>query len=493
VILPDWLDVAARENPNRAAMSFGDREWSYRQLRQSTLLAAQYLQLLTGATEGRIGILAANCPGYVMLVHAARRLGAEIVPLNWRLSADEIAWQVAAANVGTVFVDAARLPLAKATLNGLTTKLVHLGQFEAVAQQPGLNALDCAIELSRPAAVLFTSGTSGRPKGAVLTNGNLWFSAVGSAFRLGQRPDDVWLASLPFFHIGGLSIILRACIGALPIVLQETFDPALALSAIDDGVTHLSVVPVMLRRMLEIRGSNPWPPHLRCVLLGGAGAPRQLIDDSIRLGLPVAPTYGLTETASQATTLLPGEAALRPDSAGLPLPTTQIRIIGSEGEVGAGEIGEIDVRGPTVFAGYLGDPSSALRSDRWFSTGDLGYLDDEGFLYVTDRRNDLIVSGGENIYPAEIERALLEHPSVGDAGVVGIANDEWGARPIAAVVWVGPSASVESLLGEFLRARLAAYKIPDRIVELSSLPRSSSGKLLRRELQQLLTKDEPDS
>ena len=427
------------------------------------------------------------------LVHASRRAGAEIVPLNWRLSAAEIEWQVRAANVTTLFVDEARRPLAEQAVHGLRSTIYALRDLETVINPQPSERLESAVDLSRPAAVLFTSGTSGRPRGALLTHGNFWFSAIGSLLHLGQRADDVWLAALPLFHIGGLSIVQRACIGALPVILQETFDPGEALAAVDAGATHISVVPMMLRRMLDSRAGIPWPRHVRCILLGGAPAPKQLVEECIQLGLPIAPTYGLTEAASQVTTLTSPDVASHPGSSGLPLPTMQVRVFRSSGDADPNEIGEIEIRGPAVFAGYLGDDPDTRCGDQWFRTGDVGFLDNEGFLDVVDRRVDLIISGGENIYPAEIEAALLEHPSVTDAGVIGVANDQWGARPVAGVVWQGVPSSTEFVLREFLRARLAAYKIPDRIVVLGSLPRSTSGKLLRRELRTILAQTEPNA
>ena len=244
----------------------------------------------------------------------------------------------------------------------------------------------------------------------------------------------------------------------------------------------------MLQRMLEARGDAPWPSRLRCVLLGGSAAPPRLIEEGVRRGLPIAPTYGLTEATSQVTTLLPDETSRKPASSGVPLPLTEVRIVAQAGVAPPGEVGEIEIRGPTVFAGYIGDhaPGSSDPTDGWFRTGDAGYLDSDGYLYVVDRRDDLIVSGGENVYPAEIERVLRQHPSVVDAGVIGVADESWGSRPLAAVVWRGDldRASVELL--DHCRQHLPGYKIPDRVLFLSELPRSPSGKLLRRTLRETI-------
>jgi O-succinylbenzoic acid--CoA ligase len=248
----------------------------------------------------------------------------------------------------------------------------------------------------------------------------------------------------------------------------------------------------MLSQILDLRGDRPSPEELRLVLLGGGPASRDLLARARRLGYPVAPTYGLTEAASQVATR-PPDVAIEDGadlSGGLrPLPGTQIRIA-SSGEEGAGAgeggaVGEIEVRGPTVMQGYLDDPESTERvlHDGWLATGDLGRLDPDGGLRVLDRRSDLIVSGGENIYPAEIESVLLEHPDVAEAGVVGFADDAYGERPHGFLVAArGEPLDLDGVL-DFCRERLARYKIPIGLVVVDALPRTASGKLLRRELK----------
>ena len=223
---------------------------------------------------------------------------------------------------------------------------------------------------------MFTSGTSGRPKGARLTVGNLWHSAIASALFLGHQRDDRWLAALPLFHIGGLSIAIRSCIGMIPMALQGQFDPERTLHAIGNGASLVSVVPAMLPPMLEIQRDEPWPQTLRCVLLGGSAAPPPLVAECVRRGIPIAPTYGLTEAASQVTTLLPEKVATRPGSSGLPLPTTACGLAMQTPSRRAGVVGQIEVRGPTLFSGYLDDADRRddWSPDGWFRTGDVGYL-----------------------------------------------------------------------------------------------------------------------
>ncbi len=489
VALPDFVDAAAIAHPHKVALSFGAERVTFSQLRQSVSAAAT---LLSTAAErsGRIGILSANRPGYVIATLAATRSTTSFVPLNWRQAPEEIAWQIRSANLTTLIVDGPRDAAAEAAIANEPVAIIDIAQFEQSHEPDGAIPPAPPIHLDREAAVIFTSGTSGRPKGARISYGNLWFAAIGSSLRLGHSSHDVWLGAMPLFHIGGLAMLYRGLIGGNEIILQERFDPDRALAAIDTGATLVSLVPTMLRRMID-RRPVPWPPTLRRILLGGGPAPIRLMQDALRLGLPIAPTYGLTESTSQVATLEPSDLPRKLGSSGIPLPTTSVRIVGGSLRLPPGQIGEIEVSGPTIFDGYLEGPSlQYAESGRWFATGDAGYFDDDGYLFVVDRRNDLIVSGGENVYPAEIERVLLEHPLVHDAGVVALPNEEWGARPVAAVVWNGAPEAAEATLLEHCRDRVAAYKIPDRIILLSAIPRSPAGKLLRGSLRALLTSEE---
>jgi O-succinylbenzoic acid--CoA ligase len=292
---------------------------------------------------------------------------------------------------------------------------------------------------------------------------------------------------LPLFHVGGLSILLRGAIYGIPVVLHERFDPVAVNAAIDsEGVTIISVVATTLQRMLDARGNTPYPPHFRCALLGGGPAPQPLLERCAALGVPVVQTYGLTESASQAVTLSPADALRKLGSAGQPLLPVGLRIDVDGREAAPGEVGEILLRGPTITVGYSGHPEATAEAirDGWLHTGDMGHRDAEGYLYVADRRSDLIISGGENIYPAEVEAALLAHPAVAEAGVVGLPDAQWGQVPVAAIVLRSPAAESDILAA--LRAHLAAYKLPRRIIVLSELPRTASGKLQRARLRELL-------
>lgn len=481
-MIPDIVDTAARLHGQAEALRFGNVSMTYAELRAR--VAAMAATLAGFHQTGRIGVLSANRPGVVLAVHASARLGVPFVPHGYRLTAEELAWQVEQAHVTTLLFDDERANVAREIAERFGLRTVPLADVE---DSVGPSAFDPAppIDLEREAAVLFTSGTTGRPKGARLTYGNLWYSAVSSALLLGHNAEDVWVAALSLHHIGGLSILYRAAVGGVTADLHPRFEPHAVLNSIAAGASLVSLVPTMLQRVLEAARDN-WvcPDTLRGVLLGGAAAPQSLVDRCLAAGVPVLPTYGLTESTAQAATLLHSEVRNHAGSSGRALPLTELRVRTNGRGSEPGEPGEIEVRGPAIFAGYLGESPRDPAS--WFATGDVGYLDADGYLSVIDRRTDLIVSGGENIYPAEIERALLTHPQVQDAAVVGVPDAQWGARPLAAVVWAGAPGLADAALRDHCRQAIATIKIPDRVVEVPEVPRSPGGKLLRREVRTLL-------
>jgi O-succinylbenzoic acid--CoA ligase len=500
--LPDPLARHAAAAPHAPALITAERTWTWAELHAWADAVAVRLREVGVQAGDRVALLAGNTPAFVAIVHALPRLEAVLVPLNIRLTPAELAWQVADSGARLVIAEEDRQrtdpQLAPMTqLSGAISRMqddgsaLVLGLSSLLEPQPSALSPQPSppILLAAPHTIIYTSGTTGRPKGAVLTLGNHWWSAVGSALNLGLHADDRWLAVLPLFHVGGLSILLRSVFYGIPVVLHERFDPVAVNAAIvEHRVTIVSVVAVMLQRMLAAQGEAPFPPWLRCVLLGGGPAPQPLLEACAAHNVPVVQTYGMTETASQAITLAPADALRKLGSAGRPLLPVEVRIVAENGvDAPPAVVGEICLRGPNVTIGYHNRPDAtaeALR-DGWFHTGDLGYLDTEGYLYVVDRRTDLIISGGENIYPAEVEAALLAHPAVAEAGVVGAFDAQWGSVPVAFVVLrpaVTPPDADELIA--FVRQRLAAYKTPRRIVFVAELPRTASGKLRRNVLRE---------
>jgi O-succinylbenzoic acid--CoA ligase len=341
------------------------------------------------------------------------------------------------------------------------------------------------VPLARVQSLVFTSGTTGTPKAARITYGNHLYSALACALRLGVLPGDRWYTALPLFHVGGMGVLMRSVIYGTTAVVDSAFDPERANRALDEGAALASVVANMLARMFAARGDAPYPARLRCILLGGGPAPPPLLEEALARGVPVCPSYGLTETNSQVATLAPSEARRKFGSAGRPTPFSEIRIVSADGQaLPAGMEGEIAVCGPSVVAGYYGDPEATGRAfrDGWLLTGDIGMLDEDGYLFVRDRRSDLIVSGGENVYPAEIESVLLAHPAVLEAGVVGVADERYGKVPLAVLRLAPGTAATEEEIRAFCRERLAGYKVPRHVRFAPELPRNAAGKLLRREL-----------
>ncbi len=475
--LPEWLAWRAATTPDRPALLWRDRQWTFAELAVAADRVARRLARLGVGRGDRVAVCASNRPELVVLVHAVSRLGAVLVPLNVRLMAEELVRQLDDAEPRVVLVEAATAALAR----GWTGRIVDVDrELDALPEEPV--ALRREMELADVHTLVYTSGTTDRPKGVLLTYGNHWWNALGSQLNLGTVPVDRWILCLPLFHVGGLSILFRSVIGGFAVELHERFDPARVNEAIDDGATLVSVVGTMLWRMLEERGGRPYPAHLRAVLLGGGPAPRPLLERAVAARAPVLQTYGLTETASQLATLAPEDALRKLGSAGKPLYPNQLRVVRPDGTPAQpGEPGEIEVRGPVVTPGYWRQPERTAQAfrDGWFRTGDLGYLDEEGYLYVLDRREDLVVTGGENVYPAEVEAVLLAHPAVRDAAVVGLPDIEWGQQVVAAVVLEGGSTVSERELMDWCRSRLAGYKVPRAIRFVSALPRTASGKLQR--------------
>ncbi|MCB8988957.1 MAG: o-succinylbenzoate--CoA ligase, partial [Ardenticatenaceae bacterium] len=431
----DWLAARAAQTPDQLALIIGQRRWSYAELDRLTARLAGHLHDQGVKPGDFVAVLLPNSLEYVCLIHALARLGAVLVPLNTRLTEAEIAWQVE--QVGAQWL------AAEAEVGGISSKRLSVTCDAAENVSPSAINHDAPFNPDHLQAVVFTSGTSGRPKGAMLTFANHYASAQASAERLGVQADDLWLSVLPLYHVGGLAVVWRSCLVGTAVDLHARFDLDAINEALDTKpITLISLVPTMLHRLLQAR--QTWPDTLRLVLLGGAAAPPDLLQQAQAVHLPVATTYGLTEAASQVATMLPQAVTRKPGSVGKPLHGTTLDIVDEHGRsLPPHTIGEIVVSGPTVMAGYfisdfglgiseegLQNPKSEIRN---LHTGDMGYLDEDGDLWVVQRRSDLIVSGGENVYPAEVEAVLRSHTAVANACVVGLPDPEWGQK-VAALV-----------------------------------------------------------
>ncbi len=502
--VPEWLARRAADRPDSPAVieAEGGVRWTYAELDRCADVLACRLRHSGVARGDRVAALLTNGAPYVALVHGLTRLGAVLVPLNLRHAPPELGRQISLSGARILVHDEQtetqarliKLLAAAPTLLAITDALRSPERAVAPGESPRL-------DLRETQCVMFTSGTTGQSRGVLLNYGNHWWSATASALNLGLREDDSWLVCLPLFHVGGLAMLFRAVIYGIPLIFPSvnrggpSFDPTSASRAMTEyGVTIVSLVTVMLRRLLDHWAGSPPPPTLRCVLLGGGPAPLGILEECAARRLPVVQSYGMTETASQVVALSPTDALRKLGSAGRPLLTNEIQIAPVDArsdrvQVGAGVEGEIWVRGPSVASGYLpedGDfsrPLPAAPGDGWLHTGDIGRLDDEGYLYVLDRRADLIISGGENISPAEVEAVLLTHPDLTEAAVYGITDARWGQCVAAAVVSRKGAAIDAVQLRDFCRERLAGYKTPTRIRIVAALPRNAAGKVLRRQLR----------
>lgn len=332
-------------------------------------------------------------------------------------------------------------------------------------------------EPGAPLAMIYTSGTSGRPKGAVLTHGAFAASAAASERNLGWEHPDRWVAALPIAHVGGLSVLTRCLLGGRPVALLPRFEAGAVLEAVRSGGTLVSVVPTMLRALLEADRDNVLS-RARALLVGGAACPPELLEESAARGVRALATYGMTEMCSQVATQAPTREPVARRGVGRPLPGVELRLVDDEGApVATGAVGRITVRGPMRMRGYWGHPP--LAEEEWFDTGDLGALDEAGVLSMHARRTDLIVTGGENVYPAEVEQALESHPSVAGALAFGLPDPVWGQRVAAAVVArgeVGDEAAWREALWRHVSERLAGFKRPRLLARVDAIAALPSGK-----------------
>jgi len=472
-----WLGARAQVSGPLPAIECNGAVLSYAELSTRAHEAAGHLAELGIRHGDVVALLLENGVPFVELLYAAVLSGAVLLPLNLRLTPTELGVQLREARARLlVHGNGAIAERARAAAPPGTRTLEIASARRAFERAPESERTDAMFTQVRPdstLALLFTSGTSGTPKGTELTHANFQWSALASAAHLGADPRDRWLACMPLFHVGGLSILIRALLYGNSVVVHERFDAVSVDRALDrDGV----------------RGSRPAPDTLRCVLLGGGPAPTDLIDHATLLGFPIAPTYGLTEAASQVATRPPGSGTAVAGAGLVPLIGNELRIVAENGrDCADGDAGELWLRGPTVMRGYRQQPAetaSALAGG-WLHTGDVAIRAGDGTLTILARRSDLIVSGGENVYPAEVEAALCEHPAVVDAAVAAVADPEFGQRPAAWLVFHPDAHEVPAAdaLRQFCRQRLAAFKVPVRFERLDALPRTASGKLKRGELK----------
>ncbi|SOC03503.1 2-succinylbenzoyl-CoA synthetase [Ureibacillus xyleni] len=474
---PNWILQRAYLTPTRAALTFGNNSWTFDQIKEISLNRAEQLAALGIQHKQRIALLGPSQPRLIFMMYGCMHLQCEMVMLNRKLSKAELEYQIQDAEVEVVLVDETDVDILPANIQKLT--------FSTIEESKGVK-VDIAHDwpVDQTITIMYTSGTTGFPKGVRQTVGNHQSSALSSVLNIGLTEEDVWLCALPLFHISGFSILVRSLLYGNEVKLYEKFDKECAVQDIAEGrVTHMSVVAVILERILhgleekQLKAS----PKFKVMLPGGGPVPKKYLERAHQLGIAVCQTYGMTETSSQTATLSNKDALRKLGSVGKPLFFNQIKIDANE----QGREGEILIRGPHVTPGYIGRfAEKSPTIDGWLHTGDIGYLDEEGYLYVVDRRSDLIISGGENIYPAEVENVLMGHDAIREAGVCGIEDEVWGQVPIAFIVLKSDISEEE--LQKYCLEKLAKYKIPKQFYVVQELPRNGSNKLMRRKLKDLL-------
>ncbi len=501
--MADIPRLHARVRPEITAQVFEGRATTYGEFDRHTNQVAQGLLASGCSPQTRIAFLGKNSDHYFELLLGAVKARVVVVGVNWRLALPEISYILNDARCGMLFVGAEYFSLVPQLLSECPTlkKVIAMDGVlpDAPSYVPWRDAQLTAdpmlpIALEDDVLQLYTSGTTGNPKGVQLTHANYLalFDSASRAELVDANPGDVGLVCMPVFHVAGTNIgLLSLAQGATGVVMREV-DPARILELIPEyRVNHIFVVPAVLLFMLQ---------HPKCATTDFSSVKRlsygasPIAEELLRsaqaiLKCPFIQLYGLTETTGAGTYLpaeahAPARAKLR--SCGIPLPGIEIRVINEQGTaLPHGEVGEIVIRSAVIMKGYWNKTAATASAiiDDWFHTGDAGYFDDEGFLYIHDRLKDMIVSGGENIYPAEVENAVFGHPAVADVAVIGIPDEKWGETVKAVVVLKpGAHATVEELI-DYARSRIAGYKIPRSIDFIAALPRNPSGKILRRELR----------
>ena len=503
VTVGDLTRHHARTRPDRVAIHFEGRRITFRELDQRTNQVANGLIAEGVGPQARIAILSKNIPAFFELWFGSAKTDVVLVPVNFRLAPPEVAYVVDDAGAQILFVGAEFYPVAEKIAHELKSvrRIIALDDGHPswtdytdwlAAQQA--NDRDMTIAPDHCAIQMYTSGTTGHPKGAQLSHASLLPLAHGGVRQLGDwHENDVNLVCMPLFHIGGSGWALVGLYRGVEMVLMRDPDPAIILRLIPQyRITKAFMVPALLLFLLQHPQCQSTDfSSLELIVYGASPAPIDLVRNALKvLRCNLGQVYGLTETSGAITYLPPEDhneqASERLKSCGKPMAGIEMRVVDASGkDVPTGQVGEIVTRSAQTMIGYWNQAEATRRAIRgdWFHTGDAGYLDQDGYVYIYDRVKDMIISGGENIYPAEVESALFGHPAVADVAVIGVPDDKWG-EAVKAFVVIRPGAEVTpDELMAFARERIAGYKVPRSIDFVAALPRTPTGKILKRELR----------
>lgn len=469
----NWLLKQAATQPNQIAIDDGNERLSFAELKkQVEVLVGKIDHLNPGS---RVGILATNTLMSYKLSLAIMCSGRTIVWLNWRLAGEELERQIKDSGLQLCLVENSLWR------SGMTDPFKSYSAFLITSADPG--ELIPVFKSNWVASIMYTSGTTGKPKGVLQTFGNHFYSAVSSALNLGLSSADKWLCVAPIFHISGFSIIMRGLIYGMTVRLVEKFRAEeLERILANETVTIMSVVPFMLKKLIQQQNktNTHYNSAFRCMLLGGGTIDRETLEACLQRSIPVVQCYGMTETCSQIVALRSADALLKLGSVGQPLFSTQLKL---------SKDGEILLKTPALTPGYLNLPDKlpSKMIDGWYRTGDIGHLDKEGYLYIDGRADEMLISGGENIFPQEVEQVYQRYPQINEVAVVGQNDSVWGQVPVAFVV--SDRRLSQTKLINYGYEHLARYKVPQHYIFVSELPKNASGKIRRFMLREKLNNE----
>lgn len=504
--LGDVVRAHALDRPHSVATKFEGRATTFATFDAQTNKVSRALQSSGVKKDERIGYLAKNSDSYFELLFGAAKLGVVTLPIGWRLAAAEIAHILKDGEVSLLFVGPEFEQLAQDAIieSGRSIRVIELeGNSEEgfPAWRDAESAVDLNVDIDPSDTVLqlYTSGTTGRPKGVMLTNTNLldlWANVEEAGLEWNQwSDDDVCLVAMPIAHIGGTGWGLIGLVNGASLIILREFDPQTVLSLMEpERITKLFLVPAALNFMIQMPGARDIDySHLKLIFYGASPIPLDLLRGCIDVfGCDFCQQYGMTETCGTIVYLPPedhrSEGNRRMRSAGLPMPGVELKIVDDNGKrLPTDEVGEVAIRSVSNMKGYWNNDAATkdtINGDGWLFTGDAGYLDEDGYLYIHDRVKDMIISGAENIYPAEVESAMFGHPDIVDVAIFGVPDERWG-EAVKAVVVLKPGAktSAEDIL-EFTRTRIATFKVPKSVDFIAELPRNATGKVLKRALRE---------
>ena len=501
----DWIASHAYRRPESIAQVdyATGRQFSYLQMHERVSHIAGHLRNIEGLDVGQVvAVLGNNASDVFDIDFACGRIGSIFFPMNTRLAAPELAFQIDDAQPAVMFVGAGFEDLAADAIAQAKTKptVIAFGENTSKPHLEDIATTGPKIEKAEQRSpndgwtLIYSSGTTGRPKGVLHTHGGVTMQAQANCVPLGLGPKSCGLTFLPLFHISGLNIFGHAMFyaGATQVTMDR-FDPQAVLKAISDptlGVSHFSGVPTIFEMIAQMPGfAEADTSSVKGAFVGGAPSTESLLKTYAAKGMPLIQGYGLTETGPTLTVLDADDAVRKIGSAGKLIMHVDMRVVRSDGTMAEiGEIGEIIAKGPSVISEYFRRPEAQETSflDGWLRTGDMGRFDEEGFLFIIDRKKDMFISGGENVYPAEVENCIAELDDVVQVAVIGIADDKWGEVGAACIVKRPGSALNEDDVIRHCEGRIARYKIPKRVEFFDALPLGGTGKVLKGELRKLL-------